>query len=89
MPDKRQMDPDLMRAPGFDIDFQKRMLQEALKNPKVRYRGLTRAQDRHSLPVFGVAPDRGVNRRFILRNLPIDQCQVRFLDRLVTPLSDQ
>src|SRR5438552_1159381 len=72
-----EMDSDLMPAPGDGLDLEQRGSLETLANFIARQRGLAPRADPH--PPRAEGPDRLVDRS-ILRRLPQDQGQVRFMN---------
>ena len=80
MIDRGEMDSDLMRAAGFDVDLEQRELLKTLSYFPKRQRVSPVRRDGHLCPVPSVAGDRPVDRAGVLSRASVDKRNVGFLD---------
>src|SRR4051794_24286256 len=80
MTDRREMNADLMRAPGLEVDLEQRPRCEALANPVARDRRPSGWDDGHARIVAWVATDRRLDAPVLSRHLAVHEREIGFLD---------
>ena len=80
MPDRIEVDPDLVGPPGHEVELQQRPLGEPLANPVAGHGGAPVRDDRHPRPVLRVTPDRGLDPTDCGSHAALDQRLVGLLD---------
>lgn len=90
MPDRRQVDPDLVRSPGPDLDLQQRESFESFDHAIRRVRLAARFEPRrHPRPPHRIAGDLPVYASCVPGDNALHQRKVRFFDGPRRKLSRQ
>src|SRR5215213_7422964 len=86
MADEGQVDTNLVGATSFDRNLEQRHVRKSLDNVETRYRRAPGPQNRHPLPVLGIAPDRRVDRGLLIGDRTGNQSKIGLRDGTVFPL---
>ena len=76
--DRREVDADLVRAAGLDIDIEEREFLEPLTHLPQAERVTAVGGYRHLGPMPSVACDRAVDGSFVFPRTAVDECDVGF-----------
>ena len=79
MPDRVEVDPDLVRPTGHEVELEERPAGESLAHPVTGCRLATVGDHGHLRPVLRIATNRGFDAAEGGRHLPVDEGEVRLL----------
>ena len=76
--DRREMNSDLMRPTGLDVDIEKSKFLETLTHFPDRQRDSTASRDCHLGPMPAIASDRPVDSAAVVTRTSVNKCDIRF-----------